>query len=260
MAEEEKGASRIPQLDGLRGLAILLVLGLHFLNDSNHGHLEVCSIDLGPLFGWGGLGLTCSSYFRDSYWGNPAGGARRQQLFQCVLLAQVAPDRSHLLSLGHAIYSGGSGGRRSGIACDAYWVLGISHHSSVLFISTKLSSASIWFADLDMAGGLLVAESRRAVLPRVPAVDPGPVWQAIEKSFARDGCGRADLARIGLSLLAQRRSLDVRVDAMPRRFFGVWRSRRDVLARWNRPAMVRNEPPLVLDCAGRSGGRDPVFY
>ena len=37
MAERLQGSSRISQLDGLRSLAILSVLGLHFLNDSAHG-------------------------------------------------------------------------------------------------------------------------------------------------------------------------------------------------------------------------------
>ena len=58
VAATEK-SSRIAQLDGLRGIAILLVLGLHYLADSNHGPFGSFIYRFGCAFrlGWAGVDL-----------------------------------------------------------------------------------------------------------------------------------------------------------------------------------------------------------
>ena len=50
---------RIPQLDGLRGIAILLVIALHYLNDSEHGAFGSFLYRFGCAFrlGWAGVDL-----------------------------------------------------------------------------------------------------------------------------------------------------------------------------------------------------------
>jgi peptidoglycan/LPS O-acetylase OafA/YrhL len=50
---------RIPQLDGLRGIAILLVIALHYLNDSEHGAFGTLLYRFGCAFrlGWAGVDL-----------------------------------------------------------------------------------------------------------------------------------------------------------------------------------------------------------
>jgi peptidoglycan/LPS O-acetylase OafA/YrhL len=50
---------RIPQLDGLRGIAILLVISLHYLNDSFHGPFGSFLYRFGSVFrfGWTGVDL-----------------------------------------------------------------------------------------------------------------------------------------------------------------------------------------------------------
>jgi peptidoglycan/LPS O-acetylase OafA/YrhL len=52
-------AGRVPQLDGLRGVAILLVISLHYLNDSEHGAFGSFLYRLGSAFrlGWAGVDL-----------------------------------------------------------------------------------------------------------------------------------------------------------------------------------------------------------
>jgi peptidoglycan/LPS O-acetylase OafA/YrhL len=56
---QRQGSPRISQLDGLRGLAILQVLGLHFLNDSSHGAFGSFLYRFGSAFrlGWAGVDL-----------------------------------------------------------------------------------------------------------------------------------------------------------------------------------------------------------
>jgi len=51
--------ARIPQLDGLRGVAILLVIALHYLNDSEHGSFGSFLYRFGSTFrlGWVGVDL-----------------------------------------------------------------------------------------------------------------------------------------------------------------------------------------------------------
>jgi len=53
------GSARISQLDGLRGIAILLVLAVHFLNDSEHGAFGSFLYRFGSAFrlGWAGVDL-----------------------------------------------------------------------------------------------------------------------------------------------------------------------------------------------------------
>ncbi len=50
---------RVPQLDGLRGIAILLVISLHYLNDSEHGAFGSFLYRFGCAFrlGWSGVDL-----------------------------------------------------------------------------------------------------------------------------------------------------------------------------------------------------------
>jgi peptidoglycan/LPS O-acetylase OafA/YrhL len=50
---------RIPQLDGLRGIAILLVISLHYLNDASHGPFGSLLYRFGCAFrlGWAGVDL-----------------------------------------------------------------------------------------------------------------------------------------------------------------------------------------------------------
>jgi peptidoglycan/LPS O-acetylase OafA/YrhL len=52
-------AGRVPQLDGLRGVAILLVISLHYLNDSEHGAFGTFLYRFGSAFrlGWSGVDL-----------------------------------------------------------------------------------------------------------------------------------------------------------------------------------------------------------
>jgi len=52
-------AGRVPQLDGLRGVAILLVISLHYLNDSEHGAFGSFLYRFGCAFrlGWSGVDL-----------------------------------------------------------------------------------------------------------------------------------------------------------------------------------------------------------
>ena len=59
MAEDGNGTSRIPQLDGPRGLTIFLVLGLHFRNDSNHGPFGslLYRFESALRLGWAGVDL-----------------------------------------------------------------------------------------------------------------------------------------------------------------------------------------------------------
>jgi peptidoglycan/LPS O-acetylase OafA/YrhL len=54
-----KGSARISQLDGLRGIAILLVLALHFLSDSKHPPFGSFLYRFGAAFrlGWAGVDL-----------------------------------------------------------------------------------------------------------------------------------------------------------------------------------------------------------
>ena len=51
--------ARIPQLDGLRGIAILLVISLHYLNDTQHGTFGSLLYRFGSAFrlGWIGVDL-----------------------------------------------------------------------------------------------------------------------------------------------------------------------------------------------------------
>jgi peptidoglycan/LPS O-acetylase OafA/YrhL len=53
------GSVRIPQLDGLRGIAILLVISLHYLNDTQHGAFGTLLYRFGCAFrmGWAGVDL-----------------------------------------------------------------------------------------------------------------------------------------------------------------------------------------------------------
>jgi len=55
----ETSPARVPQLDGLRGIAILLVIGLHYLNDSRHGAFGTFLYRFGSTFrmGWSGVDL-----------------------------------------------------------------------------------------------------------------------------------------------------------------------------------------------------------
>ena len=59
MTEQPQGSSRVSQLDGLRGFAILSVLGLHYLNDSAHGPFGSFLYRFGCAFrlGWAGVDL-----------------------------------------------------------------------------------------------------------------------------------------------------------------------------------------------------------
>ena len=52
-------AGRVPQLDGLRGVAIMLVISLHYLNDSEHGAFGSFLYRFGCAFrlGWSGVDL-----------------------------------------------------------------------------------------------------------------------------------------------------------------------------------------------------------
>jgi peptidoglycan/LPS O-acetylase OafA/YrhL len=52
-------SERIPQLDGLRGIAILLVISLHYLNDAGHGPFGSLLYRFGSAFrlGWTGVDL-----------------------------------------------------------------------------------------------------------------------------------------------------------------------------------------------------------
>ncbi len=52
-------SGRVPQLDGLRGVAILLVISLHYLNDSEHGAFGTFLYRFGSAFrlGWSGVDL-----------------------------------------------------------------------------------------------------------------------------------------------------------------------------------------------------------
>jgi peptidoglycan/LPS O-acetylase OafA/YrhL len=52
-------SDRIPQLDGLRGIAILLVISLHYLNDASHGPFGSILYRFGSIFrlGWTGVDL-----------------------------------------------------------------------------------------------------------------------------------------------------------------------------------------------------------
>jgi peptidoglycan/LPS O-acetylase OafA/YrhL len=56
-AASRTAGSRISQLDGLRGLAILMVISLHYLNDIHHGEFGTWSYKLGCAFRLGWLGV-----------------------------------------------------------------------------------------------------------------------------------------------------------------------------------------------------------
>ncbi len=55
----QSGAEPIPQLDNLRSIAILLVIGLHYLSDAAHGPFGSLPYLLGSAFrpGWNGVVL-----------------------------------------------------------------------------------------------------------------------------------------------------------------------------------------------------------
>ena len=59
MTKSDSTSGRIPQLDGLRGIAIILVISLHYLNDVNHGPFGSVLYRFGCAFrlGWAGVDL-----------------------------------------------------------------------------------------------------------------------------------------------------------------------------------------------------------